>query len=236
MEYMNVKQTLRALLQSLNKANYIPVRRNVLASSNLPATRYHLPANVWQSVLASSNLPATRYLLLLFAFVFCLNTLKAQTQSELQVAFSKSYTFEADKKYDAAISSLNAVYDESSYELNLRLGWLSYLSAKQDQAITYYKKAVELMPAAAEPLWGLLNPYIAKDDWVNAEKTYLSILKLTPKNISANYKLGLIYYYRKNYSLAKKYFDVILNLYPFDYDCLLMSAWTNYYLGSMSEA
>jgi tetratricopeptide (TPR) repeat protein len=46
----------------------------------------------------------------------------------------------------------------------------------------------------------------------------------------------LIYYYRKNYTLAKKYFDVALNLHPFDYNALLMSAWTNYFLGKSSEA
>ena len=92
------------------------------------------------------------------------------------------------------------------------------------------------MPAATEPLWGLLNPYLAKEDWLNAEKVYLDILKLDPKNSVVNYRLGLIYYYRKNYKMAQKYFDVALNLYPFDYDTMLMSAWTNYFLGKNSEA
>ena len=68
------------------------------------------------------------------------------------------------------------------------------------------------------------------------EKTYFSILKLEPRNASALYKLGLIYYYRKNYTSAKKYFDVALNLYPLDYNTLLMSAWTNYFLGNLNEA
>ena len=68
------------------------------------------------------------------------------------------------------------------------------------------------------------------------ERETISILKLDPKNATANYNLGLIYYYRKNYVEAKKYFDVSLNQTPFGYDYLLMSAWTNYFLGNKSQA
>ncbi|HQM70637.1 MAG TPA: hypothetical protein PK521_15120, partial [Bacteroidales bacterium] len=40
-------------------------------------------------------------------------------------AFLKSYNEEEKKQYPAAINSLKAVYDEKSYEINLRLGWLN---------------------------------------------------------------------------------------------------------------
>jgi tetratricopeptide (TPR) repeat protein len=56
------------------------------------------------------------------------------------------------------------------------------------------------------------------------------------KNATASYNLGLIYYYRKDYVNAKKYFDVSLNLSPFGYNNMLMSAWTNYFLGNKNEA
>ena len=92
------------------------------------------------------------------------------------------------------------------------------------------------MPSSAEVLWAILSPQIATEKWTDVEKTYLSILKLEPKNAIAHYKLGVIYYYRKNYTVAKKYFDVALNLYPLDYNNLLMSAWTNYFLGKTNEA
>ena len=39
-----------------------------------------------------------------------------------------------------------------------------------------------------------------------------------------------------DYISAKKYFDVSLNLFPFNYNNLLMSAWTNYFLGNKNEA
>lgn len=172
---------------------------------------------------------------LLIGFIGFFNA-NAQTQKELQDAFSKSYTQESNKNYDDAIKTLTAVYSDNNYEVNLRLGWLNYLAGKNDKSITHYKNCIKLMPSSTEALWGIINPYSVKEDWVSVEKTYFSILKLDPKNSKANYSLGLIYYYRKNYTNAKKYFDVALNLYPFDYNSLLMSAWTSYFLGRMQEA
>lgn len=164
------------------------------------------------------------------------SSLSAQTQTELNVAFAKSYSLESSKKYMEAVNNLLKVYKDDSYEMNLRLGWLYYEAGVYDKSTSYYSKAINLMPAATEPLWGVIYPYIAKEDWVNAEKTYLSILKLDPKNATANYRLGLIYYYRKNFTTAQKYLSVSLNLNPFDHDSLLMSAWTNYFLGKNTEA
>ncbi len=155
---------------------------------------------------------------------------------ELASAFAQSYDYEAIQKYDAAIKAINAVYSATSYEMNLRLGWLNYLSGKYKDAVTYYQKAEQLMPAATEPMWAIINPLTKLESWTEIEKTYLAILKLDAKNASANYNLAMIYYYRKDYLTAKKYFDVSLNLNPFGYNSMLMSGWTNYFLGNKNEA
>ena len=162
-------------------------------------------------------------------------TLNSQNKT-LASAFSQSYDYEAIAKYDAAISSINAVYSATSYEINLRLGWLNYLAGKHKESISFYQKAITLMPAATEPKWAIINPFTKLESWNDIEKTYLAILKLDPKNSTANYNLGLIYYYRKDYFSAKKHFDVSLNLSPFGYNNMLMSAWTNYFLGNKSQA
>jgi tetratricopeptide (TPR) repeat protein len=172
--------------------------------------------------------------LALLVFLFCL-TLQAQNK-EIAAAFSRSYEFEFAKKYDAAIAEINNVYVSSSYEMNLRLGWLCYLAEKNKESISYYQKASVNMPAATEPKWAVITVYTKLENWSEIEKAYLSILKLDAKNATANYNLGLIYYYRKNYVEAKKFFDVSLNQTPFGYNYLLMSAWTNYFLGNKSNA
>ena len=160
----------------------------------------------------------------------------SQDSKVLQTAFAKSFAYEAKYQYDEAIQVLKEVYSDKAYSINMRLGWLCYLDKNYASSINYYKKSIDLMPASAEALWAILSPQIASEKWADVEKTYLAILKLEPKNATAHYKLGVIYYYRRNYTLAKKYFDVSLNLYPLDYNNLLMSAWTDYFLGKTNEA
>jgi len=160
----------------------------------------------------------------------------AQDSRNSQLAFSKSCGFESKYQYDEAIKAIKEVYNEKSYPMNTRLGWLCYLNKNYTSSIAYYQKASSLMPAAAEPLWAMVSPLLAAEKWGELEKNYLSIVKIEPKSAIAHYKLGLIYYYRKNYSAAKKFFDISLNLYPMDYDSLLMSAWTNYFLGNKDAA
>lgn len=161
--------------------------------------------------------------------------LQAQNSS-VKDAFAKSYGLEASKKYDDAISTLNKVYDAASYEINLRLGWLSYVAGKHKESVSFYEKAANIMPSATEPLWAAIKPLTALKLWPECEKYYMRIVRLDPKNSVANYQLGLIYYYRKNYQNAKQYFDVSLILFPFDYDNMLMSAWTSFYLDRKDEA
>ena len=160
----------------------------------------------------------------------------SQDQVALRQAFSKSYTQESNNNFKGAIAELTAHYSETSYELNLRLGWLSFMAGSFTESINYYQKAIKIMPAATEPLWGIIRPYDKMENYTAVEQSYLSILKLDPKNSKANYLLGLLHYYKKDFINAKKYLDVSLNLYPFDYDSMLMSAWTNYFLGKVNEA
>jgi tetratricopeptide (TPR) repeat protein len=167
--------------------------------------------------------------------IFCALQLSAQNKT-VAAAFAQSYTEETNLKYEMAIPTINSVYSATSYEINLRMGWLNYLAGKHKESVSYYKKAITLMPAATEPQWAVINPLTALESWAEVEAAYLAILKLDAKNTTANYNLGLIYYYRKNYISAKKYFDVALNLYPFGYNNMLMSAWTNYFLGNKNDA
>lgn len=48
--------------------------------------------------------------------------------------------------------------------------------------------------------------------------------------------MGLIDYNNKRYAMAYKYFEKVVNLYPFGYDVLLMFAWTILQLGKSREA
>lgn len=157
--------------------------------------------------------------------VFTIPVLYAQTNGVVEV-FSKSYTLEKEGKYIEAVTLLKGVYNEDSYEINLRLGWLNYLAGKYSDSESYYSKAIEIAPYAIEPKFGLIYPKSSLAKWNEVVEIYNSILKIDANNTYANYRLGNIYYYRKQYDKAMHYYEKVLNLYPFDYDSMLMMAWT----------
>lgn len=166
-------------------------------------------------------------------FLLTLTQLQGQTVTE---AFSRSYAAESKQNYTEAISAIQTYYNASSYELNLRLGWLFYLDKKYLESVNYYNKAAALKPMATEPLWGIIYPYTSLEKWNGIEQVYRQILKRDPKNSKANYYLGLIFYYRKDYTQARKFFAEVLNLYPFDHDACLYQGWSLYFLGNKAEA
>ncbi|HCT29702.1 MAG TPA: hypothetical protein DIW31_02970 [Bacteroidales bacterium] len=173
---------------------------------------------------------------LTFLAIFLLSTYLSISQDQLTLAFSDSYAKEKSGKYADAVTSLKAYYDEKSYEINLRLGWLTYLQGQFSESLGYYNKAVELMPYAIEPRLGVALPASALGNWDMVIAQYNKILSIDPNNTLTLYRMGLISYEKKEYQQAYKYFEKIVNLYPFDHDSLLMFAWANLKLGKTREA
>lgn len=159
-----------------------------------------------------------------------------QSFIEIKDAFQKSYIQEATGEFGAAVSSLKEVYNEDSYEINLRLGWLAYLSGNFTEARAYYNNAISIMPYAIEARFGFVYPAAAMGNWTEVIKQYEKILEISPNNSIALHRLGLIYYGREEYELAKKQFEKVVNLFPFDYDGLTMLAWSNFKLNNTREA
>ncbi len=157
-------------------------------------------------------------------------------ESDLGKAFTKSYTEEYSGEYASAIKSLKEVYDEKSYELNLRLGWLSYMAGLFTESQAYYQKAITILPYSIEAKLGFIYPASALGSWDIVIKQYGAILNIDPQNSTANYRLGSIYYGREDYQRSYKYLEKVVNLYPFSYDGLILFAWCNYRLGKLKEA
>lgn len=151
-------------------------------------------------------------------------------------AFQDSYLNEATGDLPAATQVLKEVYDKDGYELNLRLGWLTYSAGQFTESYSYYNRAVELKPFAIEPRFGLIYPTAAMGNWDMVIRQYEKIIEIAPGNTIAIHRLGLVYYGQKNYPEAEKLFDKVVNLYPFDCDALLMLAWTKLQLKKFREA
>jgi tetratricopeptide (TPR) repeat protein len=87
--------------------------------------------------------------LLLFSCTFTL-----VAQENVKLAFQKSYSLENNKQYKEALAALQAFNDPSVYEIQLRLGWLNYLSGNFSKSAELYQRAAELAPAA-DDVWSL---------------------------------------------------------------------------------
>lgn len=170
-------------------------------------------------------------------FLFMISIMAmAQSRDEIQKAYIESYGYEAKTDYYNAIESLKKIYDRSSYETNLRLGWLNYLNQQYSESINYYQQCIDLVPSSIEAKLGYVLPAAAQKDWEAVAKKYREILEIDPMNSTANYRLGLIYYYKPDYSTSKQYFEKVVSMYPFDYSSVLMMGWANYQLGKAGDA
>jgi tetratricopeptide (TPR) repeat protein len=182
------------------------------------------------------NLKKSIKILLLSAFIISATSSFSQDYTAIQTAFANSYANETKGEYQKAVEELKKVYDEKSYEINLRLGWLTYMSGLFTESTAYYQKAVSLLPYAIEAKFGLTYPAAALGNWMQVQTQYEEILKIDPNNTSANYKIGNLFYGKKDFTKAFGHFEKVVNLYPFDYDSVIIFAWTNFKLGKLREA
>lgn len=167
--------------------------------------------------------------------LLAINAFTQNSQPTIE-AFSKSYAFEKDGKYIKAIEAIQQIYNANNYEQNLRLGWLNYQAGKHTESIKFYNIAIEKMPYAIEPKLGFTYPASALEKWDDIIIQYNAILNIDPQNTLANYRLASIYYSRKDYSKAEKNIAKVVNLYPFDYDSILLYAWILLQTGQNGKA
>jgi len=172
----------------------------------------------------------TIVVLLIFGFT------SLYAQKNVIKAFEDSYSLEKEGKYEDALAVVKGVYSEDSYEINLRLGWLAYLSGKFTESIAYYNNAIAKLPLSVEARLGLVLPLSAMGNWNQIIDHYNKILEVDPKNTLVNYRLGVIYYERKQYDKSETYLKKVINLYPFDHDSLLILAWVKYRQGNFNQA
>ena len=175
-------------------------------------------------------------LLTTFSIILLLASSLMATDDKVLNAFKQSYAFENKSEFTKAIAVLKDVYDENSYEINLRLGWLCYEAGQFTQSMTYYQNAINLKQYSIEAKLGYVLPAAAAGNWDQVINQYKKILEYDAQNSLVNYRMGMIYYSRKDYATAQKYFERVTNLYPFDYDSAVMLGWSYLQMGKMREA
>lgn len=150
--------------------------------------------------------------------------------------FEESYELEKNGKYQESLKVLGDYYSSDSYDFNIRYGWLYYNIGDYPKSKAYYKLAMDILPYSHEAKLGYVLPLAGLGEWDNIISTYHSIIALDPKNTLVNYRLGAIYYERKDYQKAYDYLEEVINLYPNDYHSNILFAWTNFQMGKLKEA
>lgn len=159
------------------------------------------------------------------------------SQNEAIEAFKNSYTHESAEDYTKALSELTKVYSESSYPMNLRMGWLHYLNGDHIKSQLYYNKAITLQPNSIEARMGIVYPLAAIGNWKDVAEVYEDILKIDPNHAQANYRLAYIHHYIfKDNLTAFPHISKVLTLYPFDFDSNYLMAVIQLEMGNIKEA
>lgn len=179
-----------------------------------------------------------KYLLIFFLITSSLLTANIKPDDDKLKAFRESVSEESIGNYKKAIEVINNHYNKNKndYLVNLRLGWLYYLSKDYEKSISFYNEAVRLSANSAEALLGLTYPLSAMNKWGEIEKIYKKILDKDKHNYSANLLLGQIYLNNGSYLNAKVLLENLSSNYPGDYEVNLYLGWTYYYLGNKSKA
>ncbi len=143
-------------------------------------------------------------------------------------SFSLSYKLEQVQNYSGAIKAISPLAYDDDYVVNLRLGYLYYLSGKYANAVKHYRLSHRLFPSAITPLLGLMNISIARKRYSEIEKYGYQIIKNDRHNYYANLKLNYAYLMQEKYDIAKENITKMLILYPEDVSTLLQLA--RYYI------
>ena len=160
-------------------------------------------------------------------------------QTDKLAAFTKSIQFEKDNKYDLALKEMEKIQNDfaEDYLTNLRLGWLYYNNKKYTESIKFYNEAFRLTSnKGVESLLGLTYPYDALGKTDDLIEIYKKVLEIDNNNYTANLQLGIIYYYKKNYSTAKNFLAKVYSLYSSDYSANLYLGWTMLNLKNIPKA
>lgn len=177
-----------------------------------------------------------RFCLLFVSIMLSLQAGGQQLSDETFAAFKASYAAELVKDYGKAISELMSAYNENFYEINLRLGWLYYQKKEYEASQKYYRQAMKIRPKSIEAMFGFIYPAAAQTAWVEVYTTYQKILSIDPNNSVANYRIALMYYYRKEFGSAEKHLEKVIEHYPFDFDSILLMAQVKLAAGKLAES
>ncbi|MFC1749062.1 tetratricopeptide repeat protein [Pseudomonadota bacterium] len=133
-------------------------------------------------------------------------------------AYVRSFQYEQSQNYDDAIRALMPIYNSvpKAYTINLRIGWLYYLSGHYSNSLMHYQKAAKAQTNAVEPQLGQLLPLLAQQRYDEVEKIANKIIRTDKYNYYANLRRIIALRYQDKLESAQKATRKMRVLYPGD--------------------
>ncbi len=165
------------------------------------------------------------FIIIVVVFILNINIAKCFELkfAKIKEAYLQSYNYEKMGNYKDAIRVLLSIYNSSpnSYLINLRLGWLYYLSGKYANSIIFYQKSLKIMPESIEALLGMSLPLIAQKRFNEVETLMYEVIKNDFYNYFGNLRLAMALRYQQKLDQAEKIAKKMLRFYPTDINFLL---------------
>jgi tetratricopeptide (TPR) repeat protein len=152
--------------------------------------------------------------------------------------WAESYRLESLTRYeDAAQVLMPVVKKESKNEfVFLRMGWLNYLRGNHNDAIDYYKTALDLNKNSLDARLGLTLPLLAQQRWKEAAKFAQETLQTAPWNYYAHVRLMIAEEGMRQWQTLAKHASEVYLRYPSDATVLVYQARANRWLNNTTEA
>jgi tetratricopeptide (TPR) repeat protein len=133
-------------------------------------------------------------------------------------AFAESYQSEAAGEYVDAMDALVNTYNKypADYTINLRYGWLYYMSGEFDDSMSHYRAAIQAEPESIEARLGYMLPLLALERYADVETAAYQVLKKDSNNYLATLRLVTALRLEGKWDVAEKAAREMLALYPSD--------------------
>lgn len=153
-------------------------------------------------------------------------------------AYHRSYDYERTEDFSNAIRALAPVHQAypEGYTVNLRIGWLHYLSKNYANALEHYQVAMRVAPYALEPKLGYLLPLLAQERYGDAEAVAYQIVSSDHYNYYGNLRLAFALRMQGKLDQAVLVATKMLTAYPTDTLYLTELALAEVALGSLESA
>ena len=144
-------------------------------------------------------------------------------EAKTEAAWQASLQAETGGNYAEAIKALADALKAhpKSYQLNVRMGWLSYASSDHKNSETYYDQAIKSSPSAIEAKLGRLSPLLAQAKYAEAEAQAAQIVRADSLNYWGNFWHSYALRWQNKAKNAEPIIDRLAAAYPADSTVLL---------------